>query len=279
MLCSAVHQGLRPDLNELPRETPPGLVQLIHACWDSDRSKRKSALECFALLDTLYTDLARLPYDVYICHSDKSYRLVDQLYQYLTQCGLTVKCRFDDVYESSESNMNTNIHMSQEKTEMNAANLPLLQWSFNTDSSWSFTSTLPEEVDVKKIPFTIFCLDQSFLSSAKCRLELQSMFEKSINSNMPRFFLLQASEDIAESKQIDKLKDISNHLNQNLFLDISDELEIANSKDLQDDESLQFVFLNKFYQKLESLNVVLKEFFSEKMFRTTTTMSNFTNKI
>jgi serine/threonine protein kinase len=49
-LCSKVHQGARPDLNLLPTEIPPQIRDMISACWDRDRTVRKSAEECLNIL-------------------------------------------------------------------------------------------------------------------------------------------------------------------------------------------------------------------------------------
>jgi hypothetical protein len=49
-LCAKVHGGSRPDLAELPADTPEEVRDMIAATWDSDRSKRKTAAECFAIL-------------------------------------------------------------------------------------------------------------------------------------------------------------------------------------------------------------------------------------
>jgi serine/threonine-protein kinase len=50
-LCAAVHSNTRPDIALLPRETPDEVKNMIVACWDADRRKRKTARECIDLLE------------------------------------------------------------------------------------------------------------------------------------------------------------------------------------------------------------------------------------
>ena len=49
-LSVQVHQGVRPDINELPSDCPVAVRNMIISCWDQNRGTRKTALECSAIL-------------------------------------------------------------------------------------------------------------------------------------------------------------------------------------------------------------------------------------
>jgi serine/threonine protein kinase len=69
ILCSVVHQGERPPLEYLPKETPPALKAMIAACWDGDRAKRRKAIECYSLLNYISELSAGRRFDVFLSHS------------------------------------------------------------------------------------------------------------------------------------------------------------------------------------------------------------------
>lgn len=66
LLASKVHQGFRPSLDALPKEVPAKIVQMIQACWDADRDKRKTAIECYSILKRYYENMSKTPIDVYL---------------------------------------------------------------------------------------------------------------------------------------------------------------------------------------------------------------------
>jgi hypothetical protein len=57
-LCARVHQGHRPAIDQLPDNTPAEIVSLITDCWDKDRLKRWSAVECLILLTQMDIEYA-----------------------------------------------------------------------------------------------------------------------------------------------------------------------------------------------------------------------------
>ena len=62
MLCSEVHKGYRPPLTKLPKDTPEEVIQMIQKCWDTDRSKRMTSMECVGILKA---SLQQLPHDIH----------------------------------------------------------------------------------------------------------------------------------------------------------------------------------------------------------------------
>ena len=74
LLGAKIHQGYRPSLADLPADTPKRLTRLIEKCWDGNRSKRYTAVECYSVLQYLYNTLTKARYDVYLSH-DETYHL------------------------------------------------------------------------------------------------------------------------------------------------------------------------------------------------------------
>jgi serine/threonine protein kinase len=95
-LCAKVHQGVRPSMNELPTDTPEEVKALMIACWDSDRSKRKSAVECSAVLAMCNSSLNLIASDLILCcdwdsscnSSDKL--VVYEIFHHFSRYGLNV---------------------------------------------------------------------------------------------------------------------------------------------------------------------------------------------
>ena len=90
-LSSLVHQGQRPQLSLIPDDCPRKIVKMIEACWDSDRSKRKSAVECLSILQYNHMLLSQRVMDVYLsCDSDANLALSTYVFHRLSQIGLKV---------------------------------------------------------------------------------------------------------------------------------------------------------------------------------------------
>ncbi len=91
VLSSMIHQGQRPSLDSIPSDCPRKVVKMIEACWNSDRSSRKSAVECFSLLQYRYGLLSKSVYDIYLGHESSTYpALSSNIFHRLTQLGFRV---------------------------------------------------------------------------------------------------------------------------------------------------------------------------------------------
>ena len=64
-LCSKVHKGARPPLDQLPRNCPPPVASVIKACWDTNRQRRKTAIECLQIYQFYYAVVGK---KVSLCH-------------------------------------------------------------------------------------------------------------------------------------------------------------------------------------------------------------------
>ncbi|CAM6000876.1 unnamed protein product [Sphagnum balticum] len=88
-LSAKIHQGHRPPIEQLPAETPSTVVRMIEYCWDADRSKRKSAIECFSILQHQEMIHTRIMYDVYISHDGSlSQVMVSHIFHRFAQQGI-----------------------------------------------------------------------------------------------------------------------------------------------------------------------------------------------
>jgi hypothetical protein len=94
-LCSKLHQDHRPNLAQLPLDTPKSVIRMITDTWHKDRYKRRSAMECYAILYATYEGLIQSqsssvfgneiiqndfePPPVELCHFDANGNLLSSL--------------------------------------------------------------------------------------------------------------------------------------------------------------------------------------------------------
>jgi serine/threonine protein kinase len=103
VLSSIVHKHGRPPLAAMSTETPLKVSELIESCWQTDRAKRKSAVECFSVLQYHYGLLASREYDIFISHDAVCTTLACSLSYRLVQLGFRVCCAFSKQREEHDS--------------------------------------------------------------------------------------------------------------------------------------------------------------------------------
>jgi hypothetical protein len=90
MLCAKVHQGYRPSLANIPPETPAGVIAMIECCWDKEREKRKSAVQCLSILEYHLGVMMETKFDIYFSHSLGNQFMLSYVFHHLTQTGYRV---------------------------------------------------------------------------------------------------------------------------------------------------------------------------------------------
>ena len=68
-LTMEVGNGTRPSLDKLPTEVSAPLREMIAACWDGDKRKRYSAMQCYALVNQELSLLNAHSFDVHLSHA------------------------------------------------------------------------------------------------------------------------------------------------------------------------------------------------------------------
>jgi hypothetical protein len=107
VLSSMVHQGERPNLQLIPSDCPKRVVKLIEQCWQTDRSVRLSAVECFSVLQYQYDLMAASKqYDVFLSCTTATTPFTTLIFHRLTQLGFRVW--FEHVQQDNEGNDNEN---------------------------------------------------------------------------------------------------------------------------------------------------------------------------
>ena len=89
-LCAKVHQGYRPPVEQLPKNTPTGVVALIKSCWDTNRQRRHTAVECLCTLQFYFGVYSKKKFDVFYSHSPKKNPISLFLLQHLIRLGYRV---------------------------------------------------------------------------------------------------------------------------------------------------------------------------------------------
>ena len=89
-LTMKVCSGERPPLDKLPSDTPQALKDMIERCWDSDRNKRLSAVECYAIVSHVHSVFEKKSFDVFFSHRWAMKHFLSHLYNLLTRLGYRV---------------------------------------------------------------------------------------------------------------------------------------------------------------------------------------------
>jgi hypothetical protein len=80
---------------------------MITACWDKERSFRKSAVECLSILRNQYYHLASIKFDLCINFITEHEILQENVYHYLADYGYSVRIMHDlDMNGQSGTDMN-----------------------------------------------------------------------------------------------------------------------------------------------------------------------------
>lgn len=85
-----LYDGKRPPLDKLPLGIPPGVEDMLTACWDGDRSKRLTASEAYATLRHAYTTLSSDSFDIFLSHPWSTKPFLSHVFNYLTRMGYRV---------------------------------------------------------------------------------------------------------------------------------------------------------------------------------------------
>jgi serine/threonine protein kinase len=109
----AVHRNIRPPVNDLPTETPPGIIRMIDACWSTDRSERKSASECYSIVFHHQQIFTLTNFDIFFSHAWKNKPFLSHVYSELVKLGYKVWYDQNDMGHNLEQSMKDGIDSSK----------------------------------------------------------------------------------------------------------------------------------------------------------------------
>jgi serine/threonine protein kinase len=99
-LRQALERNVRPDVTAISKSSsscaslPPTfhstVEDLITKCWNSDRSQRKSSLECLILLQSIYQIISSRKYHIFISYSWKNQDFIVFIYYLLSKLGYCI---------------------------------------------------------------------------------------------------------------------------------------------------------------------------------------------
>jgi serine/threonine protein kinase len=89
-LCLKVHNGDRPSMSDLSKEVPQDLHEMINLCWDTDRSIRLTAVECYSRLSHCLNVISSKSFDIFFSHKWEDKRLLSHVYAMLSAMGYRV---------------------------------------------------------------------------------------------------------------------------------------------------------------------------------------------
>ena len=85
---------MRPEVSDAvlgtAADVPPSVRDMINRCWDTDRTVRPSATECYAILSQAYNQLTNKEYDIFFSHPWVEKPLLRHVFVILTNLGYRV---------------------------------------------------------------------------------------------------------------------------------------------------------------------------------------------
>jgi hypothetical protein len=116
MLPSLIFQGARPPLTSLPLECPLQVTELITACWSEHRSERKSASECWAILQHVHRELTSN--SIGVAYDSSDFEVADAVLHRLDRRGLQAE-RIPNGDTDSTKRYRTVLVLVSEKSQSN----------------------------------------------------------------------------------------------------------------------------------------------------------------
>jgi serine/threonine protein kinase/outer membrane protein assembly factor BamB len=114
-LCAKVHQGVRPPISNLPPELhSTSIIEMIECCWCATRSLRKSAVECFSILNQFRQTLELKHYDVFFSHAWRNKPFLSHVHTHLVRLGYQVwydqnEMKYDMKHSMRQGIMNSSV--------------------------------------------------------------------------------------------------------------------------------------------------------------------------
>jgi serine/threonine protein kinase len=113
LLASSVHSGKRPGIDQLVPGTPTSVIDLIQACWSTDRSARKTAIECVQALQLNQQLFDENKFDIFLSHAWVDKPLLSQVFFLLTKIGYRVWYDQNDMGSDLQHSMRSGIENSK----------------------------------------------------------------------------------------------------------------------------------------------------------------------
>jgi hypothetical protein len=234
LLCVTIHQNGRPDLSELPEGIPVTIIEMITSCWSKKRSDRKSAAECFTIINECL-EVIFTKYDIFMSHSG-SYRkdLMNNIVYIFTQAGLRVRWNSkgalsvnkltltqSSVYQSYIASKNgltaSSISRSNTTNIYIPTHLNTIGTSIDRTASSQSTTFMQIQQDMFSCVMFVACVDSSYQNSTECLRELREA--RGLTPSLPIYTLLLEPNPLQWMN--DELIDLCELRKGGLYLDIS----------------------------------------------------------
>jgi serine/threonine protein kinase len=108
-----VLDGQRPSISLFPSDTPKMVIEMIVDCWDDERSKRKSAIECLSILSQECEILKGGEFDIFFSHAWKNKPFLSHVHRLLVRSGYRVWYDVTDMGHDLEESMIKGIENSK----------------------------------------------------------------------------------------------------------------------------------------------------------------------
>ncbi len=123
----------RPELNELTDDVPPAVRNMIELCWEKDRAKRLTALQCHNTLELAYNIISQAKFDIFFSHPWKNKNVLRHVKKFLNSHGYRV-------------------------------------WYDENDIGWDLAKSMQEGIENSQV--VLVCLNKAYEASRNCMFEL-----------------------------------------------------------------------------------------------------------
>ena len=123
----------RPSLDDLVDDVPPAVRHMIQRCWDKNRARRDTALDCYNILDQAYNTLSQAKFDIFLSHPWRNKNVLRYVKKFLNSYGYRV-------------------------------------WYDENEMGWDLSKSMKDGIENSQI--VLVCLNKLYLSRENCMFEL-----------------------------------------------------------------------------------------------------------
>ena len=207
-LCTYIHRNKRPSMKKIPKNVPLDIFGLIELCWDKDRSKRLSAVQCQAILDYNYDLILGHSFDIFISHSKTKRPFLSYISNILVQGGYRVW------FDQELNNINTASSDENNNIKSQGSSSTLQPQGLEKNIS---NGTLIMN-GIERSTIFIACIDSEYQKNSACMNEL---YAAKLKFDVPKITLNLFLEENSDTWLSEEIKELCLTESDDFCLDLS----------------------------------------------------------
>jgi hypothetical protein len=109
---SNLHNGVRPQLDLLPKDIPPRIIKLLENGWSADRAKRNTSLQIYNIIKQHNDVMEGKRFDIFFSHAWVNKPFLSQIYYELTKLNYRVWYDQNDIGSDIKESMDFGVKNS-----------------------------------------------------------------------------------------------------------------------------------------------------------------------